>query len=478
MGSIGIVGLGVEQGGALAPGTLERLRAADHVVVPSGEGEAAELVGAAGVEFSTFADLGLATGASSASIADALAEMSADGVVVLATAGYPFLRAGMVSGLLERASGPVDVFPVDSPLGVLVLAFDIDLTADAEIVDVSGLAARRSDRDAHLVVTGVLNKVQARRASEYLERDYPREHPVVIAGCLDDGGFDLLPATVGTLAEVENLCADTTLYLPPSRPDLPGDFDELVRIIATLRGPDGCPWDREQTHTSLRRHVIEEAYEVVSAIEADDEDALADELGDLLLQIVLQAQIASEEGRFDIGDVTAGITTKLRRRHPHVFGGVEVADADEVTRNWDAIKRGEKEGVSVLDGVPAGLPSLARAQKISKRAAGAGFEWETVADVWDKVHEEIEELKEARVGGPHVAEELGDVLFTMVNVARKLGVDAEIALREACDKFSRRFTAMENAATAAGRGIRELGTDEMERLWHDAKQEERADSAR
>jgi tetrapyrrole methylase family protein/MazG family protein len=160
-----------------------------------------------------------------------------------------------------------------------------------------------------------------------------------------------------------------------------------------------------------------------------------------------------------------------------VFGGVEVADADEVSANWDEIKRDEKEAQSVLEGVPAGLPSLARAQKISKRAVGVGFDWESVEDVWAKVHEEIEELKEAQEGSEHVAEEVGDVLFTMVNVARKLGVDAEIALRDACDKFTRRFVAMERRAEADGVSLEALGTDQMELLWHDAKEEERADGA-
>jgi tetrapyrrole methylase family protein/MazG family protein len=300
---------------------------------------------------------------------------------------------------------------------------------------------------------------------------------VILAGCLEDGGFDLHASTVSTFAEAKWLCADSVVYVPPTRPEPPGGFDDLVRIIGVLRGPDGCPWDREQTPETLRKHVIEEAYEVVSAIEAGDPDALADELGDLLLQIVLQAQIASESEDFDIDDVTERITRKLRRRHPHIFGGVEVADAEEVSRNWDAIKRGEKDTESVLDGVPARLPSLARAQKISKRAVGVGFDWETVEDVWAKVHEEIEELKEAQEGGEHVAEELGDVLFTMVNVARKLGVDSEIALRDACDKFSGRFSAMERAAAAAGTSLDELDTADMECLWHDAKQEERADDA-
>ena len=250
----------------------------------------------------------------------------------------------------------------------------------------------------------------------------------------------------------------------------PGSFYDLVHLVGVLRGPDGCPWDLEQTPMTLRKNVIEEAYEVVSAIEAPERHALAEELGDLLLQIVFQAQMAAEEGLFDIDDVTRSITEKLERRHPHVFEGLDVSGPEDVIRTWDAIKRDEKAGASVLDGVPAGLPSLARAQKISRRAAGIGFDWETVEDVWAKVHEEIDELKAAESGTDEVAAEVGDVLFTVVNVARKLGVDAEIALRDACDRFGDRFTEMEREAKDGGRDLTAMGADDMERLWQDAKE--------
>jgi tetrapyrrole methylase family protein/MazG family protein len=216
--------------------------------------------------------------------------------------------------------------------------------------------------------------------------------------------------------------------------------------------------------------VIEEAYEVVGAIEADDDAALAEELGDLMLQIVFHAQMGSEDGTFDVEDVSWGIVEKLCRRHPHIFGDTEVTGAREVIQNWDAIKRDEKpEGAGVLDTVPAGLPSLMRAQKISRRAAGVGFEWETVDDVWEKVQEEIEELRDAREGTREVEEEVGDVLFTLVNVARKLGVDSEVALRETCDKFQRRFAHMEGEAAAEGRSLSDMDIGELEELWRRAK---------
>lgn len=252
-------------------------------------------------------------------------------------------------------------------------------------------------------------------------------------------------------------------------------FDELVRIMAVLRAPDGCPWDREQTHMTLRRHLVEEAYEAVAAIESGDDAEIRDELGDILLQVVFHAQIASEEGRFDIDDVAGAIVEKLERRHPHIFGDAVADTPAEVMTRWDAIKRTEnarKDHTSILEGIAPTLPALAYAEKISRRAVSAGFEWETVDDVWVKVHEEIAELQATDHGTPEAEDELGDLLFTVVNVGRKMGIDPEQALRMTCAKFIRRFTAMERAAAGQGRDLAGMGIDEQEALWRQAKEGE------
>lgn len=251
-----------------------------------------------------------------------------------------------------------------------------------------------------------------------------------------------------------------------------GGFEEFVEMIAVLRGPDGCPWDRAQDHMGLRRTMIEEAYEAVAAIEAEDADLLAEELGDVLLQVVLHAQIASDASRFAIDDVIVGITDKIRRRHPHVFGEAEAGTPAEVIKRWDALKRAEREGGRVLDGIPASLPALLWAHKISRRAVGAGFEWGTLDAVWEKVHEEIDELKQTAPGSAEAAGEIGDLLFTIVNLARKQGIDAEEALRATCRKFIRRFEQMESDVAEVGRGISDLDTSEMEVLWRRAKERE------
>lgn len=249
-------------------------------------------------------------------------------------------------------------------------------------------------------------------------------------------------------------------------------FDEFVRMIALLRSPEGCPWDRAQDHMSLRRNMIEEAYEAVAAIESGDDGELAEELGDVLLQVVLHSQIATDEGRFGVNDVIGGITQKIRRRHPHVFGDGEAGTPEEVIDRWDAIKRDEREGAGVLDSIPSALPALQWAQKISRRAVGVGFEWESLEAVWEKVHEEIEELKETEPGSSEAADEIGDLLFTVVNLARKQGIDAEEALRGTCRKFIVRFEQMEHDAAESGCTLQELDIAEMEELWQRAKSRE------
>lgn len=261
-------------------------------------------------------------------------------------------------------------------------------------------------------------------------------------------------------------------------------FARLAEIIAHLRAPDGCPWDREQTHLTLRKHLIEESYEVIDAIEREDSDHLREELGDLLMQPVLHAQIAAEENRFDIVDVLQEISDKLVRRHPHVFGDVTADDSATVLRNWDAIKQQEKATKSdgepssehsILSGVPRALPSLALAMEISKKAAKAGFEWPDVSSVMDKLREETHEVQSELESGAdkqRVSEELGDLLFTVVNVARWQKIDPELTLRDTVARFTSRFEQMEAVARAQNRILETLSPQEWDELWNAAKRHE------
>lgn len=259
------------------------------------------------------------------------------------------------------------------------------------------------------------------------------------------------------------------------------EMQSLVETIWRLRQPDGCPWDRKQTHESIGKNMIEEAYEALDCIEAGDEAHLREELGDVLMQVVLHAQIAADAGAFTMADVARDINDKLIRRHPHVFGECSADSADEVLVIWDSVKLAEKgakdadaaeagerpEGL--LEGVPRSLPALMEAQKVSRKAASAGFEWETVADVWDKVAEERAEFEAEAPGTAERELEFGDLLFALVNVARKEGIDAESALRASTAKFRERWAAMENAAYEGGVALESLTTEQLNSLWDKVK---------
>ena len=242
---------------------------------------------------------------------------------------------------------------------------------------------------------------------------------------------------------------------------------ELVRVMARLRGPDGCPWDAEQTHQTLVKYLLDETYELIEAIESGSPGHIAEELGDLLLQVVFHAQMAADAGEFDIDDVAGGIVTKLVTRHPHVFGDVEVDGASEVVANWEVIKDHEKGRTSVLEGVPEALPALAYATKLQKRAAKVGFDWDDAKGPADKVREELAEVEGATA--EQLEEEIGDLVFASVALARKLGVDPETALRRTARKFRDRLARMETTARERGVKLKDLGSGQLDELWNDAK---------
>ena len=253
-------------------------------------------------------------------------------------------------------------------------------------------------------------------------------------------------------------------------------IDRLLALMRRLRAPGGCPWDREQTHQSLRTHLLEETYEVLEALDADDMPGLQEEFGDLLLQIVLHAQIANEDGEFTINSIIKSIYDKIVRRHPHVFGEVQLDGVEGVLQNWEKLKEAErkdngKKKKGLLDGVPQALPALTQAQEYQDRAARVGFDWPVVEGVLDKVAEEIQEIK-AATNETELAEEIGDLFFVLVNLARWKKIDAESALRETNLKFKRRFAFVEQGAKGQGRSLSDMTLEEMDTLWEQAKDEE------
>jgi tetrapyrrole methylase family protein / MazG family protein len=254
-------------------------------------------------------------------------------------------------------------------------------------------------------------------------------------------------------------------------------FDRLVEIMATLRSPTGCPWDRAQDSTSLKPYLLEEAYEVLEAIEEGTPNKLKDELGDLLFQVIFHAQLARERGDFDINDILAGTIAKMTRRHPHVFGSAAASTPKEALQNWEEIKRGEKataEGTSVLDGVPRQLPSLLRAQRLQDKAARVGFDWPEIEQVWRKLSEEMRELRAAmdRNNRAEVEGELGDVLFVLVNLARWLEINPDEALHQTSQKFIKRFQFIERELSRQGKTPKQSTLAEMDSLWEQAKRQE------
>ncbi len=254
-------------------------------------------------------------------------------------------------------------------------------------------------------------------------------------------------------------------------------FESLVDVIAILRGENGCPWDREQTHSSLKSTLIEETYETVEAIDSGDSNHLKEELGDLLLNIMLQAQIADESDNFDIYDVIESLIEKLIRRHPHVFGNVAVESADEVVKNWESIKsqeEGYEDRESILDGIPVALPALLRGQKIQKRAARVGFDWDNISDVFNKVEEELNEVNDSLKNDDQneIEMEIGDLLFAVVNLCRFVDLQAEETLRKANRKFVSRFKRMETKLNTQGKNISDQSLEELDKIWNEVKNDE------
>lgn len=323
---------------------------------------------------------------------------------------------------------------------------------------------------------------------------YPDEHPVQIV--LNAGVARQEQVISTTLAEMDRghgINHLACVYLPALEPlQLPREFDSLVYVMGRLRGPGGCPWDREQTHDSIKHHLLEEAYEAVDAMDAGDPDTLAEELGDLLLQVVFHSQLAVSNEEFTLSDVISHIVTKLVRRHPHVFGDVEVTGAEHVLRNWEVIKAREREakakagrkfeaseaaeqgleGTGLLLSVPRAMPALDRAQQLQVRAARVGFDWSDISGIYDKVREELEELR-VEESVERRTEELGDLLFVLVNLGKWMGINAEEALRRANDKFLNRFTAMEQAIVGEGKKLHEMGIEDMDHYWDRVKAEGR-----
>ncbi|MBE9508995.1 MAG: nucleoside triphosphate pyrophosphohydrolase [Chloroflexi bacterium] len=396
--------------------------------------------------------------------------------VIYAVPGHPLVGEATVTCVLSQAKEAgvaVDVVEGLSFVEPTLTALRMDALAGLQVYDAIELAARYHpplNPDVPALVGQLHSRALAADVKLTLMNQYPDDHPVTLvhaAGMPEQRVVHLPLYEIDRRSDIAHL----TVLCVPSLPGV-ASFEGLQDTVAHLRAPDGCPWDREQTHESLRAALLEEAYEVVAAIDAGDLDALQEELGDLLLQVLLHAQIASEEGEFKMASVVAGIDGKLKHRHPHVWGGRQVSGTGEVLRRWEELKREEKgEESSLLEGVPVALPALQQADTYSRRAARVGFDWNEAGSVAEKVREEMAELEAAATLEEREGE-LGDLLFAVVNWARWLEVDPETALRRANARFARRFRAVEQMARERGLDMAALTIDELEPLWQEAKLEE------
>lgn len=399
--------------------------------------------------------------------------------VVYAVPGHPLVAEATGPEIMRRARDiglPVIVVDGMSFIEPVLTALGVDLLPHTVLVDALELADLHVPPfppSAPALVAQIYSRQVASEVKLTLMATYPDEHPVrlVHSAGSSEQQVESLP-----LYEIDRSPATgllTVLYVPPLSQT--AAFEAFQEVIAHLRAPDGCPWDREQTHQSLRPHLLEEAYETLAALDADDPLAMQEELGDLLLQILLHAQIASEFGEFNMADVVQGITTKIINRHPHVFSDLTLEGVNGVLQNWEKLKAAERltngnASKGLLDGVAVALPALVQAYEFQKRAARVGFDWPALPGVVEKVLEELTEFQQAQ-SQDDLEAELGDLLFAVVNLARWQGIDPESALRAANDRFRRRFSYIERAVAASGRQVSELSLEEWETLWQAAKAE-------
>lgn len=397
--------------------------------------------------------------------------------VIYGVPGHPFVAETTCLEIIRRVAGtgmPLRVVDGVSFLEPALRALSLDALPQIVLVDALDIASAHVPSfppSAPAIIAQMYSRDVAADVKLTLMSVYPDEHPVKLVHAAGTASELVESLPLFEIDRSRDIGALSSLYIPPLGPAT--SFEAFQELIAHLRAPEGCPWDREQTHKTLRAHLLEESYELLTALDEAEPDAIREELGDLLLQIVLHAQIASEIGDFKMADVLAEIHTKIVSRHPHVFGDLELRDVDGILVNWERLKAAERLAngnaqASLLDGVAKALPALVQAEEFQKRAARVGFDWSGIQGVIDKVCEEIEEFREAPDDEAR-ASELGDLLFAIVNVARWVEVDAEAALREANSRFRARFGQIEGAAREQGRAISDLSMEEMEALWQSAK---------
>lgn len=412
-------------------------------------------------------------------IVDRIIELAIEGQsVTYAVPGHPFVAETTSPRILKKARQigiPVRVFEAVSFLEPTFTALEIDPFTNITLMDAFDIGNANFPQfppSRPVLIAQIYSRMIASEVKQTLMELFADEHPVKLVHAAGTKQQLVERMPLYEIDRSKNIGILTSLFVDPLEKDT--SFEEFQEIIAHLRAPDGCPWDREQDHKTLRPHLLSETYELLSAIDEEDPEHLKEELGDLLLQIVLHAQIASEYGDFTMSDVIKGISDKLIRRHPHVFSQLDVKDVDHVLTNWEKIKEserstnGKKKENGLLSGVPKEYPALAQSQEIQNRAARVGFDWGQVEPVVEKIHEEINEITISNDRESQL-KELGDLLFAIVNLIRWYGGDAESILRETNQKFRNRFNFIETQVKKLNKTMNDFSLDELDQFWNEAK---------
>ncbi|MDD2485394.1 MAG: nucleoside triphosphate pyrophosphohydrolase [bacterium] len=481
---ITVIGLGPGSFDNLTCGALRAMEEAEEVCLRTSSHPIAAELAARGINFSSF-DYLYETAETFERVyeeiaVNLLARARQGCRLVYAVPGHPLVAEASVHHLLELAPDKaveVRVLPGLSSVEAAYAALSIDPLEGLVLADALEIETLDVDPSRPLMVLQIYNAVVASAVKLRLMEFYPDDYTVILLQAVGTQQESISRLPLYMIDREHRADHLTILYLPSLPAEADGRIATLLNIMRKLRGPGGCPWDAQQDHVSLRPYLLEEAYEVLDALDRENIEDFCEELGDLLLQVVFHAQVASEEGAFDFSDVVSGICRKLRRRHPHVFGEAVVSGAGEVLRNWEAIKLEEKEArggeSEIMQGIPRTLPALSRAQKIQEKAARVGLDWPDTKGVLEKICEEVMELTR-EIQREHRAEaldELGDLFFALVNLARQLGLDAEEALRRSADKFIRRFSFVETKVKESGRSWESFTLDELDIFWNEAKAE-------
>lgn len=487
--AITVVGLGTGDENQLTLGSWKQLQQANVLYLRTEHHPVVEFLKQSDISFQTFDSIYEEKNAFEDVYEEIVSRLiqaagQANGPIVYAVPGHPSVAEKTTRLLLEKgreAAVQITCLGGESFLDQAFLRFGFDPIEGFQLLDGTNLSMEQMNPALHTLIAQVYDSYTASDAKLTLMEWYPDDYPVYVGHALGvEGEEKILHIPLYELDRIEGYGNLSLIWVPAVQQEelRRRSFQRAVDIVATLRSPGGCPWDQEQTHASIRNNLIEETYEVIETIDNDDPDAMCEELGDLLLQVLMHARMEEEAGMFSVRDVIQGLNDKLVRRHPHVFGDRAAANAEEALGRWEAIKKEEKqrkgedtEELSVLAGIPPALPSLNMAYKLQKKAAKAGFDWDRTDQVLDKLLEEAQELKQEidNQDGEKQLEELGDLLFSVVNLARFLKIDPEEALSRTNQKFRRRFEYMERELRLKGKKIDQTDLLEMENYWQEAK---------